>query len=93
MIQSEEENMEKNVVIIYQKNREETAVKLQSILTKYGCFIKTRLGIHDGVMNACTPTGLIILETIGDTKEIKNMISEISALKDTDVKLVELKLD
>ncbi|HOJ49811.1 MAG TPA: hypothetical protein PKW55_03265 [Spirochaetota bacterium] len=85
--------MQKHVVIIYQKNREETAVKLQSILTKYGCLIKTRLGIHDGVVNACTPTGLIILETVGEIKEIKNMVSEIEQIKDTDVKLIELNLD
>jgi len=85
--------MEKYVVIIYQKNREETAVNLQSILTKYGCFIKTRLGIHDGVVNSCTPTGLIILETVGDVGSINKMTEEIKKLKDTDVKLVELKLD
>ena len=32
---------------ILQENRVETATKVQDILTKYGCHIRVRLGLHD----------------------------------------------
>lgn len=43
-------------------NRVETAEKIQNILTKYGCYIKTRLGIHNILGNICPRDALILLE-------------------------------
>lgn len=47
------------------QNREELAVKVQGLLTKHGCVIKTRLGLHE-TGNFCSPSGLIILEFAPD---------------------------
>lgn len=49
------------------QNREELAVKVQELLTKHGCVIKTRLGLHE-TGNFCSPSGLIILEFAPDDK-------------------------
>ena len=42
------------------------ADKIQNILTKYGCSIRTRLGMHDMDEEYSTETGLMLLELIGD---------------------------
>lgn len=49
------------------QNREELAVNVQELLTKHGCVIKTRLGLHE-TGNFCSPSGLIILEFAPDDK-------------------------
>lgn len=49
------------------QNREELAVQVQGLLTKHGCVIKTRLGLHE-TGNFCSPSGLIILEFAPDDK-------------------------
>lgn len=43
-------------------NRLETSEEIQKILTKNGCYIKTRLGIHNILGNVCPKNGLILLE-------------------------------
>ena len=45
---------------IKMNDRTENAVCFQEILTKYGCAIKTRVGLHNS--GACTPFGIILLE-------------------------------
>ena len=37
----------KAIIGIELENRLEESLKLQSILSKYGCSIKTRIGLHD----------------------------------------------
>lgn len=44
------------------EDRENSAKKIQNILTKYGCYIKTRLGLHDISGEKCPHYGLILLE-------------------------------
>ena len=52
-------------------NRLESAVSVQEILTKYGCIIKTRIGLHEEIDGQCSPRGLILLEIINDEESIK----------------------
>lgn len=72
--------------------REETAVKVQKILTGWGCFIKTRLGIHDGVLENCTDTGLVFLELVGEKEKHKEITRKLNLIKDVDARLIELKI-
>jgi hypothetical protein len=84
--------MQRNVMLIYLRNRKETAEKIQKILTAWGCLIKTRLGIHDDVLDNCTDTGLIFLELVGETEKHKELEHKLNLLNEVDAKLVELKL-
>ena len=45
-------------------DRTNCSVEFQELITKYGCGIKTRLGIHNVVENRCLSEGLILLEVI-----------------------------
>ncbi len=82
--------MKKTILITHLKKRRETAVKVQKLLTDYGCMIKTRLGIHDGVLDKCSNTGLIILELVGSVKDKKAFASKLKAIPEVEVKLVNI---
>ncbi|MDP2843352.1 MAG: hypothetical protein Q8O06_06940 [Acetobacterium sp.] len=62
-------------------NRESEALKVQELLTKNGCIIKTRLGLHESSEELCSITGLIILEFLADKEDdIAIMEKELAAL-------------
>jgi hypothetical protein len=61
--------MTKNFMIIVVNLRKKEAVTVQKILTEWGCFIKTRLGLHEGVLDQCSEVGSIILELVGEKEK------------------------
>jgi hypothetical protein len=84
--------MEKTLLVILVKHRSESATKLQSILTEYGCMIKTRLGIHDGVLDQCSNSGLIILELVGDAEKKQEIEKKLKDLDGIASKFVSLSI-
>ena len=50
-------HMKKMFMIILISRRRDSAPKVQQLLTEWGCYIKIRLGIHDGVLNQCADGG------------------------------------
>lgn len=77
----------KQVMGIQVGNREEEALKLQEILTKNGCIIKSRIGLHESSEEFCGTTGLIILEFLSNkADEIKAMEEELETLESLIVK-------
>ena len=74
------------IMAIVQGNRLETAVKVQDILTKYGCYIRVRLGLHDAAVSACTNSGLILLQLCGDDVPTSQIEHELKQIPDVKVK-------
>ncbi|MFH0702304.1 MAG: hypothetical protein V2B14_02040 [bacterium] len=73
--------MEKKVILgILLANRVDEASKFQEIITKYGCNIKTRIGLHNTGNNKCSSEGIILLEIIGDDNDIENLENEIKTI-------------
>ncbi len=85
--------MERNVLLIYLKTRKETAEKVQKILTGWGCYIKTRLGIHDGVLDNCSETGLVFIELVGDKEKNEELARKLNLVSGVDAKLVSMNLN
>lgn len=85
--------MTKTVLLILIGKRREEAVKVQQILTAWGCIIKTRLGIHDGVLENCTDEGLLILELHGSEDQKQELARKVEVLDGVHSKLVELSVD
>ena len=83
--------MDKVIMMILVSKRNEHAVKVQEALTRNGCLIKTRLGIHDAAPDKCSTCGLIILELIGTKKEQSVLEKELKAIKGVTVKVERLK--
>jgi hypothetical protein len=65
-------------------NRVENAPQVQQVLTDCGCYIKTRIGLHEVDENVCAPAGLILLELYGDDKiynEVEGKLKDIRGLQ------------
>lgn len=56
------------------------AGEVQQILTRYGCSIKTRLGLHEVSNDYCSSAGLILLELTGPRDEQDRLHTELSKL-------------
>ncbi|MFP4367593.1 MAG: hypothetical protein ACOCUP_01685 [bacterium] len=72
-------------------NREKEAGNVQRLLTKFGCSIKTRLGLHEISTDLCSPCGLILLELLGDTSEMDKLEKELSQLNGVQLKKMVFK--
>ena len=84
--------MKKSIMLILLEDRKGSAVEVQKALTEMGCFIKTRIGLHDGSPEECTNTGLIILELMGDQKSKNDLYDCLKAIPHVNVQLVELSI-
>jgi hypothetical protein len=73
-------------------NRKDSAVKVQQVLTAWGCLIKTRLGIHDGILDNCSDQGLLILELYGTKEQKDEMSRKIAVIPGVTSKLVDLEI-
>lgn len=71
------------IIGIKVNNRIESAICVQEILTKYGCIIKTRIGLHEEINGQCSPRGLILLEIINDETavDIANELCDIEEIE------------
>jgi hypothetical protein len=72
-------------------NREHEALKVQELLTMYGCYIKTRLGLHDTpIEGMCSSKGLLLLEFLpGNEAEINAFEDELKKLESIVVRRME----
>jgi hypothetical protein len=66
-------------------NPSKGADKIQNILSKYGCSIRTRLGMHDMDDEYAGDTGLMVLELIGDMQECLRLENELLSLEGVEV--------
>ncbi len=65
---------------VHVRTRGEAARKVQEVLTKYGCSIRTRLGLHTPDTNLCKDCGIILLELTGNPDECLRLENELWSL-------------
>ncbi|MGG5460686.1 hypothetical protein [Clostridium sp. B9] len=71
--------------------RTTAAPKVQEILTRYGCIIHTRIGLHEATENTCSTSGLILLNLTPNAKdEIAKLDKELNAIEDVTAKILNL---
>jgi hypothetical protein len=85
--------MAKNIMLVLVGKRRESAVQVQKLLTDYGCYIKTRLGLHDASESVCSEDGLIILELVGDKAKQQELFNALKNVPCLNVKLETLAID
>lgn len=71
---------------VHIQNRGENAVRVQQLLTEYGCNIKTRLGLHEVDASFCSTGGVLLLEMVGDAATCEALRAKLSALDGIEVK-------
>lgn len=72
---------ETRILGVFITDRQKEAGKVQDVLTKYGCFIKTRLGLHEVTNEVCSTSGLLLLELTGDVSEMDKLEKELVAIE------------
>jgi hypothetical protein len=64
-------------------NRESVAEDMQEIFSRYGCSIRTRLGLSERIEGR--DIGIIVLELTGDGQEQMNLLNRLSESEDITV--------
>lgn len=77
------------VVAVKLAKRRVKAEEFQKLLTKYGCIIRTRLGLHEAG-DVCSENGLILLQLVAGAEEIPAFEEELRALDGVAFKTIEL---
>ncbi len=72
--------MDKHHILgVHIHNRGENAVRVQQLLTEYGCNIKTRLGLHEVSGDFCSNGGILLLELAGDETRCRELAEKLAA--------------
>ncbi|MBN2601500.1 MAG: hypothetical protein JXR87_05875 [Candidatus Marinimicrobia bacterium] len=83
----------KNFIIVVVNKRKKEAITVQKILTEWGCLIKTRLGLHEGVLDDCSEIGSIILEMVGENNKHEELVRKLNLLAGVTAKLVNVPIE
>lgn len=78
-----------NIMAIVLDRRSKNAPEVQGLLTKYGCIIRVRLGLHEAG-NACSEEGLILLQLVGEEEDINQFESELNNMKGVRAKRIQI---
>ena len=76
------------ILLLHLTNRIKNSNSVQKILTKYGCSIKTRVGLHETSENFCSDKGLIMIEL---TKEHKELLDNLKKIEGLEIKKILFK--
>lgn len=73
------------IVGIHITNRVKRAGAVQKILTEYGAYIKTRLGLHE-VEGNLAANGIILLEMVGNERQGLTILKKLNAIPGIEAK-------
>ncbi len=85
--------MTQNFLLILINKRKNDSVKVQQVLTEWGCLIKTRLGLHADTLENCSEVGNIFIELVGDADKHKELAALLDKMSGVTAKLVEMHVD
>lgn len=71
-------------------HRTGNAVKLQEVLTKFGCSIRLRVGLHETSEQFCSDDGVIMLQVCGDEASVKGMVDAFNQMEGVTAKMMDL---
>ena len=85
--------MEKIILGVSIDLRSDAASEVQNVLTKHGCIIRTRIGLHQQNENMCSEKGIILLELNNDCGDkCRQLESDLSSIKSVLVREMEFDM-
>lgn len=78
-----------NLMGVLISKRRAHAPAVQEILTRYGCLIRVRLGLHD-LGDACSDDGLLVLQLTDSKDEVDELHAELNALDGVSAEIITL---
>ncbi|QSH40287.1 hypothetical protein P0136_00455 [Lentisphaerota bacterium ZTH] len=85
--------MTRYALLILIDHRQQAAVNVQKTLTAWGCIIKARLGLHEGVLEHCSDTGLIFCELTGEDEKRLELTRKLNLIKGVKAEHVPLTVE
>lgn len=85
--------MKKTVMVVLISHRNDAAAKVQAVLTGWGCMIKTRLGIHEGIQEDCTENGLLFLDLAGAKDKLDELERKLNVLPGVSARKMDMELE
>lgn len=79
--------MECNIMIIKIGERRKKSPEVQEVLSKFGCSIKTRLGLHEAG-DVCSEEGVLVLQLTGDKNEMMALEQALNGMESVKAKMV-----
>jgi len=73
------------IVGVHITDRIRNIAKVQALLSEYGCFIKTRLGLHETSKESCSSSGIVVLEMLDDMTKTEELIAKLSDVTGVEV--------
>jgi len=71
----------RTILGIHIAQRTKHTAKVQQVLTKHGCSIRARLGLHEASADVCSPNGLILLDVVGSATELAGALAAIPGVE------------
>ena len=78
------------IIGVRMDNRVGNAAKFQETLTKNGCKIKARLGLHEVSDDACSNDGIIVLQPYGSKEDVEALVKDLNSLEGIMAKFIDL---
>lgn len=78
------------IMAILVDKRNNIAPTVQEVLTRHGCLISTRIGLHQ--INECSDNGMIILHLYGNNADIQTLEKELKGIDGVKVKIMNIDL-
>lgn len=77
----------KHVIVgVHIKNRLKDSAEVQQFFTLYGCYISTRIGLHEVQDDFCADSGLVILQMVGDERFTDELVGLLNAFAGVEAK-------
>lgn len=76
------------IMAVHITDRIQHVQDMQSTFTEYGCYIKTRLGLHEASDDFCSTNGLVILELLGNLDKATEFENKLKAIDGIEVQKI-----
>jgi len=77
---------EKHIILgVHITDRTKNVALVQQALSEFGCFIKTRLGLHEASDDFCSPNGLVLLEMLDNDLQANGLVTRLKAITGVEV--------
>lgn len=78
-----------HIMVIKIGARREDSPRVQEVLSRFGCSIRVRLGLHE-THEICSEEGILILQLDGDVSEMERLEAALNEMDRVQAKMVVL---
>ena len=79
--------MDCNIMVVKIGARREDSPHIQEVLSRFGCSIRVRLGLHE-THEVCSDEGILILQLCGDIAEMEKLEAALNQMERVKAKMV-----